>query len=208
MERNTGSVGSGPFSKESTSTGFAFETEKPSRPTRGHVTAVTKSGPRLLRMSQTTGTRRNLPGVLRHPSALLLLAQLFAVLAYPFLESSRGGAAVLGVISMVAVGLALRVVRNTPALTFIAVALGVPAVVMTLLEAFLPNEDWVILTSALLHAPFYLYVFCGTLRYVFHDNTVTTDELYAIGAAFPCWPGGSRSSTSRSRSCGRGRSSR
>ena len=90
----------------------------------------------------------------------------------------------LGVISMVAVGLALGMVRNTPALTVVAVVLGVPAVLMTVMEAVLPGEEWVVLTSALLHAPFYLYVFFGTIRYLFHDDRVTTDELYAIGAAF------------------------
>ena len=112
------------------------------------------------------------------------MAQLLAVLAYPFLDTSRAGSAVLGVISMIAVGLALWVVRSTPALTIIAVALGVPALVMTVLEAAMPGETWVVLTSALLHAPFYFYVFYGTIRYVFHDDKVTTDELYAIGAAF------------------------
>ena len=106
------------------------------------------------------------------------------MIAWPFLASSRAGSAVLGVISMVAVGLALGVVRNTPALTVIAVVLGVPAVLMTILEAAMPGEEWVVLTSALLHAPFYLYVFFGTVRYLFHDDRVTTDELYAIGAAF------------------------
>jgi hypothetical protein len=125
-----------------------------------------------------------LPLGLHHPSALLLLAQLLAVLAWPFLATSRPGTAVLGVMSMVAVGLALGVVRNTPALTLIAVVLGVPAVLMTILEAAMPGEEWVVLTSALLHAPFYLYVFFGTIRYLFHDDRVTTDELYAIGAAF------------------------
>ena len=125
-----------------------------------------------------------LPLGLHHPSALLLLAQLLAVIAWPFLAPSRAGSAVLGVISMVAVGLALGVVRNTPALTFIAVVLGVPALLMTVLEALMPGEEWVVLTSALLHAPFYLYVFFGTIRYLFHDDKVTTDELYAIGAAF------------------------
>jgi hypothetical protein len=124
------------------------------------------------------------PGVLHHPSALLLMAQLLAVLVYPFLDTSRVGSAVLGVISMIAVGLALWVVRSTPALTFIAVALGVPALGMTMLEAVMPGETWVVLTGALLHAPFYFYVFYGTIRYVFHDDRVTTDELYAIGAAF------------------------
>ena len=150
--------------------------------------------------------------VRRHPSATLLVVQLLGVLAYPFFGESGLGkallgtvgtvmvlvaiwavrftpalawiAAVLGMISMVAVGLALGVVRNTPALTFIAVVLGVPALLMTVLEAVLPGEEWVVLTSALLHAPFYLYVFFGTIRYLFHDDRVTTDELYATGAAF------------------------
>jgi hypothetical protein len=133
---------------------------------------------------KSVGMTSKWPSGLNHPSALLLLAQLVAVLAYPFLDTSRAGSAVLGVFSMVAVGLALRVVRSTPALTFIAVALGVPAVLMTVLEAFMPGETWVVLTGSLLHAPFYLYVFYGTIRYVFHDDRVTTDELYAIGAAF------------------------
>jgi hypothetical protein len=123
-------------------------------------------------------------GLASHPSALLLGAQLLAVVAYPFLDDSRVGAAALGVISMVAVGLALWVVRSTPALTVIAVVLGAPALVMTVLEAALPNEDWVTLTSSLLHAPFYFYVSYSLIRYLFHDDRVTTDELYAIGSAF------------------------
>jgi hypothetical protein len=120
----------------------------------------------------------------RHPSGLLLAVQLALILAYPFLEDFRAGAAVLGVLSMAAVGVAMWVVRSTPALTLIAVIFGVPAVLMTLVEAVLPGEDWVTLTSALLHAPFYFYVAYSTIRYLFHDDRVTTDELFAIGAAF------------------------
>jgi hypothetical protein len=122
--------------------------------------------------------------VARHPSAWLLLAQLLALVAYPFLDNSRVGSAVLGVISMVAVGLALWVVRSTPALTVIAVCLGAPAVVMTVLEAVLYDQEWVTLTSALLHAPFYFYVSYSLIRYLFHDDRVTTDELFAIAATF------------------------
>ena len=40
------------------------------------------------------------------------------------------------------------------------------------------------LTSALLHAPFYFYVSYSLIRYLFHDDRVTTDELYAIAATF------------------------
>ena len=48
---------------------------------------------------------------------------------------------------------------------------------MTLLEAVLPGEEWVTLTSALLHAPFYFDVSFSLIKYLFHDNRVTTDEL-------------------------------
>jgi hypothetical protein len=80
--------------------------------------------------------------------------------------------------------IALWAVRRTPALGWIAVLLGGPAIVFSILEAFLPDQDWVVLTSALLHAPFYFYVSYGMIRYLFHDDRVTTDELYATGAAF------------------------
>jgi hypothetical protein len=115
---------------------------------------------------------------------MLLTAQFTAILLYPFLDTSRAGAAVLSMISMVAVGLALWVVRSTPALTYIAFIFGLPAMVMTVVEAAVPGESWVVLASALLHAPFYFFVFYGTVRYLFHDDRVTTDELFAIGAAF------------------------
>jgi hypothetical protein len=40
------------------------------------------------------------------------------------------------------------------------------------------------LVSALLHAPLYLYISYGMIRYVFADEHVTSDEIYAVGAAF------------------------
>jgi hypothetical protein len=151
-----------------------------------------------------------LAGVARHPSAWLLLAQLAGVVAYPFLDQSRVGSAVLGVMSMIAVGLALWVVRSTPALTVIAVCLGAPAVVMTVLEAVLYTEQWVTLTSALLHAPFYFYVSYSLIRYLFHDDRVTTDEPSSTRSPRPSpWsPGASPTSTSPSRSSRRARSRR
>ena len=119
-----------------------------------------------------------------HPSGLLLAAQLLAIVAYPFLEGARVGTAVLGVLSVMVVGLAMWVVRSTPALTLIAVVFGAPAVVLTVLEAIHPQQDGLALASALVHAPFYFYVAYSTIRYLFHDDKVTSDELYAIGAAF------------------------
>ena len=134
-------------------------------------------------MSTATATAR-LPGLLRHPSAVLLVAQLALVLAYPFLDGTRTGSAFLGVLSTVAVLLAVRVVRSTPALTVVALVIGLPAIVLTVIEAVHPTSGTVSLIGALLHAPFYFYVAYSTIRYLFHDEHVTTDELYAIGAAF------------------------
>ncbi|MEV7429019.1 MULTISPECIES: ion channel [unclassified Nocardioides] len=124
-------------------------------------------------------------GVLgRHPSAVLLGVQLLAVLAYPFLQGSTVGRAVIGIVQIAVVTIAVWAVRRTPALSWSAAFLGIPAMVFTILEAFSPDTDWIVLTSALLHAPFYFYVSYALIRYLFHDDRVTTDELYATGAAF------------------------
>ena len=120
----------------------------------------------------------------RHPSAVLLGAQLLVVLAYPFLEDSAVGRAVLGVFQILAVGAAVAAVRRTPALSWVALTLGAPAAAFSVAEALASDTEWVVLVSALLHAPFYFYVSYSMIRYVFHDDQVTRDELYATGAAF------------------------
>jgi membrane-bound ClpP family serine protease len=119
-----------------------------------------------------------------HPSAVLLAVQLFAVLAYPFFDDSPVGRGVLGVVGTAVVLIALWAVRRTPALSWVAVLLGGPAMVFTVLEAISPSTDAFVLASAVLHAPFYFYVSYGMIRYLFHDDRVTRDELYATGAAF------------------------
>jgi hypothetical protein len=119
-----------------------------------------------------------------HPSGVLLVGQLLVVLAYPFLDSSTGGRAVLGVVQMVVVLTAVAAVRLTPALSWVALLLGVPAMVLAVLEAVEPDTGWIVLTSALVHAPFYIYVSYAMLRYLFQDDRVTRDELFATGAAF------------------------
>ncbi|GAB6984942.1 ion channel [Nocardioides pyridinolyticus] len=120
----------------------------------------------------------------RHPSAVLLIAQLVAVLAYPFLGGSVGGRAVVGVVQLGVVLAAVAAVRLTPALTWFAVLLGGPAMVLTVLEAVRPDADAIVLASAVFHVPFYFYISYAMLKYLFHDDRVTRDELFATGAAF------------------------
>ena len=119
-----------------------------------------------------------------HPSAKLLGAQLLQVLAYPFLGGSKVGGAFLGVIGMLAVGSAVLAVRRTPNVSRVVFFLGAPTIVFTLLEAIFSDVDAIVLVSGMLHAPFYFYVSYAMLRYLFHDDVVTTDEYYATGAAF------------------------
>lgn len=120
----------------------------------------------------------------RHPSALLLLVQLVQVLAYPFLNRHTAGFAALAVVSMLAVCAALWAVRNTPALWMVAICLGLPAMALSVAEAVWTDSDALSLASAAFHAPFYFYVSFALISYLFHDYQVTTDELYAAGAAF------------------------
>ncbi|NYJ01115.1 hypothetical protein HNR19_001813 [Nocardioides thalensis] len=133
---------------------------------------------------QTTASRRTLRTIAKHPSAVLLAAQLVVVLAYPFLEDSVAGRAVVGVFQMVVVLSAVAAVRNTPALVWVAVLLGGPAMLLSVAEAASPETDWIVLASAVFHVPFYFFVSYAMIRYLFHDDRVTRDELFATGAAF------------------------
>lgn len=124
------------------------------------------------------------------PSALLLLVQLVGLLVYPFMEGAYLGEyrplgrALFGVFGLFVLFLAVRAVRATPALTWVAVLLGGPVVVLTVLEALYPGSSLILFWSSLLHALFYFYTGYGLLRYMFADNWVTKDELFATGAAF------------------------
>lgn len=135
---------------------------------------------------QSTASRpsRPLEMISRHPSAVLLAAQLLVVLAHPALDGSAAGRAVVGVFQMVVVLSAVWAVRRTTTLRWVVLLLGAPAVVLAVLEAVQPDVDAIVLTSAAFHVPFYFFVSYAMIRYVFNDDRVTVDELFATGAAF------------------------
>lgn len=120
----------------------------------------------------------------RQPSGVLLAVQISGVLIYPFMDESPVGRAALSLFTLVVLFLAVRTVRATPALLWIAVLLGVPIVALTVLEILDPLNSAVILWSSVLHAVFYFYTSFALLRYMFVDRFVTTDELWATGATF------------------------
>lgn len=119
----------------------------------------------------------------RNPSAGLLLAQLLAVLLYPLLEQTPAGRAMLGVLGLVVLAAALWVVRRGPWLTWVGWSLGLPVVLLSVLNAMAPQPEWMVL-SASLAAAFYFYATGSLIAYMLQDQTATTDELFAAGATF------------------------
>ena len=122
--------------------------------------------------------------VKEHPSGVLLAAQLIAVLAYPFTGDTPAGRAVLGVFGLFVLAVAVWAVRATPALTWIAITLGIPVMILTIAEAVYPTSDSIRLWSSILHVLFYGYTAYGLVRYLFDDTFVTRDEVFAVGANF------------------------
>jgi hypothetical protein len=125
-----------------------------------------------------------IPRLWHQPSAVLLAVQLIGVLVYPFMDESPIGRAALSSFALVVLFLAVRAVRATPALLWVAILLGMPIVVLTILEVADPLNAQVVLWSSILHAVFYFYTSFALLRYMFLDRFVTTDELWATGATF------------------------
>jgi hypothetical protein len=119
----------------------------------------------------------------KEPSAILLFAQIAAVLLYPFLEDSDVGRAVFSVLGIAILGLVLLAVRSTPALTGVAVVLGIPATVLLLIQAATVSDD-LQPYSAALEAVLYFYAAGALIMYMLADHQITRDELFAVGATF------------------------
>ena len=121
----------------------------------------------------------------RHPSAILLLAQLAALLAYPFFEGTPAGAAWFGAFGAIVLLLAMRMVHRTAghARFVIALALAVPAVASNLV-ATVGGVAWLAPWSAALEALFYFHAAACLVAYMLADRRATSDELFAAGATF------------------------
>ncbi|MCA0293966.1 MAG: potassium channel family protein [Actinobacteria bacterium] len=121
-----------------------------------------------------------------NPSATLLVVQLLGILLYAFVDdvaASSPGRLLLSLFGMLVVVLALAVVRATPTYTWLGVLIGVPAVILTVVDWATGDPAWH-LASDLVHVAFYGYTLTGLLRYMFADEEVTKDEIWAIGATF------------------------
>jgi hypothetical protein len=119
----------------------------------------------------------------REPSAVLLVAQVAALLMYPFTEGSDVGRASFSVLGIAILGLVLLAVRSTPALTWFALLLGIPVTVLLLIQAVTGSDDLLPYSSAL-ETVLYLYAAAALIAYMLADHEITRDELFAVGATF------------------------
>jgi len=119
----------------------------------------------------------------RQPSALLLAAQLGAVLLYPFLEGDGVGRALFSVLGIGFLGLVMMAVRSSPFHTWVALLLAVPATVLLLVQAITDSSELLPYSSGF-EALLYLYAAGALISYMLADHVITRDELFAVGATF------------------------
>ena len=119
----------------------------------------------------------------REPSAFLLLAQLLGVLLYPFMETSDAGRAVFSIFGIAVLGLVFLAVQSSPAHTWVAIVLGLPATILLLIQA-VTVDDTLLPYSSALEAVLYFYAAGALIAYMLADHVITRDEMYAVGATF------------------------
>src|SRR4051794_287063 len=138
-----------------------------------------------VRAASVAGVRfiRVLREMRREPSAILLAVQLAGVLVYPFAEDTHAGRAVFSLLGVVILVLVVLAVRRTPALTWLSILLGIPAVVLLLIQAVSGSDELLPYSSAF-EAVLYFYAAGAMIAYMLGDHEITRDELFAIGATF------------------------
>ena len=121
--------------------------------------------------------------VRRQPSAILLAAQLGAVLVYPFLKDNGAGRALVSLFGIAFLGLVVLAVRRSPGLTWVSLLLALPASVLLLIQA-VTGSDALLPYSSALEAVLYFYAAAALIAYMLADHVITKDELFAVGATF------------------------
>ena len=119
----------------------------------------------------------------RHPSALLLAAQLLSLLLYPWMDNTQDGRLLFGAVALIVIPLAVWVVDRSPSKTGIAWALAIPAIALTVGGVLLRQLQW-LPWSASLEALLYFYAAGSLIHYMLRDAHVSSDDLFAAGATF------------------------
>jgi hypothetical protein len=90
---------------------------------------------------------------------------------------------VFGAFGLLVLGVALRVVRRSPWLTWLAVVLAAVVVTLFAVRTVAPHPALPV-AIALAESAFYFYAAGSLIAYMLQDWVATTDELFAAGATF------------------------
>lgn len=121
--------------------------------------------------------------VRRYPFAMLLAVQLASVLIYGFMSNSHANQIVFNSIGLIVPILAVWVVYRSPIVSWIGLVLVVLAIGFSLTATF-SNQASLLIYAHTFESLLYFYAAIGLTRYMFADDVVTIDELYAAGATF------------------------
>ncbi len=132
-----------------------------------------------------TGLRyyRAMKKILALPNVRLLLALVFLVLLYPFLEHFQSGRVAVVIFDWAILVLALRSASATGAETRFGYALLIPTIGMQILAA-LTGMSWIYILSLVFQAALHTFVIISLFRYVLRDEIMTLDELFAAASLY------------------------
>lgn len=118
-----------------------------------------------------------------YPYACLLAVQLLSVIFYGFMSDSQANRLIFSCFALAVPILAMLVVYRSPAITWVGSILIVPSVLFTLVASF-TTHDHLLLWAHGLESLLYFYSAISLVMYMFKDDVVSLDELFAAGATF------------------------
>lgn len=121
--------------------------------------------------------------VAQHPSALLLFVQLLSLVVHPFLDNTKFQQAIFSCFNIAALALAVWVVNRSAMINWVAWVLALPAVILTAICVVTDNHQYLLWAQSL-ESVMYFYTAIGLVMYMFNDNVITRDELFAAASTF------------------------
>ena len=121
--------------------------------------------------------------LITHPSGILLVVQLLGVLLYPSMQQTVIGRVAFEAFGALVLALAIWSVRDSAGRTSVVIALGIVGSACSIADA-VHHSGGLEMAGWIFHALFYFWAAGNLMAYMLHDNKVTTDELFAIGATF------------------------
>lgn len=111
------------------------------------------------------------------------MVQLAGMLLYPFIERTTASQVGFKCFGLVVLGLTIKMVRQTPGLLRVSLALGIPIVLLLTWQiAF--DAAHLLPWSSGLEAMFYFYAAACLIAYMMQDYKATLDEILASAATF------------------------